>query len=102
MTSQTESQSKTTIHPLVDILEGSEDFVLVADLPGVKADDLDIAVDAGELRLQASTDELTYRRTFSLDGSIDVEGIEAKLELGQLRLTLPKRPESRVRKIRVQ
>ncbi len=95
------SAPKAVVHPLIDILEGPEAFILVADLPGVAPDTLDVQVEAGVLSLRASTDSLEYRRSFTLDRDIEVGGIEAKLEHGELRLHMPKRAEARVRKISV-
>lgn len=92
---------KTVVYPLVDVYENEREFLLVADLPGVRKDNLDISVEAGELRLRGETDELEYRRSFSLGDDVNVEAIDAKLEHGQLSLHLPKAEAARTRKIQV-
>ncbi|MCA9700210.1 MAG: Hsp20 family protein [Myxococcales bacterium] len=98
---ETETQPKTVVYPLVDVFENDGEFLLVADLPGVDKQALEMLVEDGELRLVAKTDELEYRRSFALGDDVDLDAITAKLEHGELRLQLPKRAESRVRKIAV-
>lgn len=91
MTTQTETQSpKIRVHPVVDVFENEAEFLLVADLPGVGKSGLELNVEAGELRLRAQTDDLEYQRSFKLGDDLDVEAIDAKLELGQLEIRLPK------------
>jgi HSP20 family protein len=100
MTTQTETQ-KTQVHPFVDVFEGETEFLLLADLPGVTKSDLELKVEAGELRLRAQTEELEYRRSFKLGDDVDLDAIDAKLELGQLEIRLPKLSTKRMRKIEV-
>jgi HSP20 family protein len=100
MTTQTETP-KTHIHPFVDVFESENEFLLVADLPGVTKPNLELRVEAGELRMRAQTNELEYRRDFTLGDAVDVEAIDAKLELGQLEIRMPKLAAKRLRKIEV-
>jgi HSP20 family protein len=98
---QQQTQQKTVVYPLVDVHENDQEFLLVADLPGVAKDALDITVDGGQLELRATTETLEYRRSFALGDDVDLEAVEAKLERGELEIHLPKRAEARVRKIAV-
>ena len=93
--------TKPVVHPLVDVFEGEADFLLVADLPGVTKDELELTVDEGQLSILGRSAKFDYKRSFDLGDDVDVESIEAKLELGQLELRLPKRAAAKVRKIRV-
>lgn len=97
----TQTTQKTVVYPLVDVFENDKEFMLVADLPGVAKDALDITVDGGQLELRAETDSLEYRRSFSLGDDVDLDAVEAKLERGELQIHLPKRAEAQVRKIAV-
>jgi HSP20 family protein len=97
----TQSTQKTVVHPLVDVFESNKEFLLVADLPGVARDALDITVEGGQLELRAETDSLEYRRSFALGDDVDVNAVEARLERGELEIHLPKRAEAQVRKIAV-
>jgi HSP20 family protein len=89
------------VYPLVDVVENDKELMLVADLPGVPKQALDITVDGGQLELRAETDSLEYRRSFSLGDDVDLDAVEAKLERGELQIHLPKRAEAQVRKIAV-
>lgn len=99
---QTQTPAQTVVHPLVDVLENDSEFLLVADLPGVDKRALDITAANGQLEIRAETETLEYRRSFALGDDVDVEAVVATLELGELKIHLPKRAQARVRKIAVQ
>ncbi|EDM76130.1 hypothetical protein PPSIR1_31383 [Plesiocystis pacifica SIR-1] len=88
-----------TVRPLVDVFENGSEFLLVADLPGVTHEGLELLVDEGELALSATAGNHRYERRFELADSVDAEAIEAKLERGELRVHLPKRSEAQVRRV---
>jgi HSP20 family protein len=100
-TQQPTQANKTIVHPLVDVLENDSEFLLVADLPGVTKDALQITANGNQLEIGAETETLEYKRSFALGDDVDLEAIEAKLEYGELRIHLPKRAQARVRKIAV-
>lgn len=102
--------------PDVDIFENNDTIVLLADMPGVLADDLDIDLRDSTLTILGKVlpDESeieeevvreyhagNYLRKFSLSEEIDQEKIEANLENGVLRLTLPKAGKAVPRRITV-
>ncbi len=102
--------------PSVDIFETDRELTLLADLPGVTADNLTIDLRentltlTGEVEPAAGTDEEgllveyqtgKYHRQFSLSNVIDQRKIDAKLKDGVLRLTLPKVEEAKPRQIEV-
>lgn len=99
---ETDTKAKTVVHPFVDVLENDAEFLLVADLPGVTKDQLEITAEAKGLAITAETETLEYRRSFALGDDVDLDGIEAKLEFGVLEVHLPKRAAARVRKIAIQ
>jgi len=92
---------KDHVTPLVDVLEGGESFRLVADLPGVSDEALDISVDKRVLTLHTNREDSTweYHREFKLPDGVDLDGISAGLHAGVLTIELPKGTESRVRKV---
>ena len=102
--------------PNVDILESDTEIVLLADMPGVATDDVSIDLRDGVLTLSGDVKPWEdkeesnvliefrigkYYRQFTLSKSIDQDGIEAKLENGVLRLSLPKSEKAMPRKIMV-
>ena len=102
--------------PAVDIFETEKEITLLADMPGVKADDLTIDLRDNTLTLSAdiapidAPDEENilmeyetgrYYRQFTLGEMINQENIDAKLNDGVLRLTLPKVEKATPKKISV-
>jgi len=101
--------------PAVDIYDQDEEIVLVADMPGVSGDAVDINLDRGELTIRGKVSppdidgELVFQeyrvgdfvRTFTVSEGIDPEGIKAELKSGVLTLHLPKPSERKPRKISV-
>ena len=102
--------------PVVDIFEAEQALTLLADMPGVKPDNLDIDlrdntltltgdVEAsnteGEEVLLAEYETGKYYRQFTLSEMIDQAKIDAKLTDGVLRLTLPKVEKATPKKIEV-
>ena len=102
--------------PAVDIFETEKEITLLADMPGVKADDLTIDLRENVLTLMgdvapregAEEEDLLieyesgrYYRQFTLSQIIDQEKIDAQLNEGVLRLKLPKVEKAAPRKISV-
>ncbi len=103
--------------PPVDIFETEKDITVLADMPGVSGQDLDIDLRDNTLTLvgeviddRPNAEELVYAeyqvgryyRQFSLSQVIDQEKIDAKLADGVLRLTLPKVEKAKPRQITIQ
>lgn len=103
--------------PPVDVFENEASITLLADLPGVTREQLNVRVDGDNLVLEATATvsgpenmELvygeaqcpSYRRQFTLSRELDAARIEAQLRDGVLRLTIPKAEEARPRRIQVQ
>jgi HSP20 family protein len=102
--------------PSVDIFENENSLTLLADMPGVKADDLKIDLRENVLTLtgHVSSRETaqeqdvlreyspgTFFRQFTLSETIDQAKIDAKLSDGVLRLELPKIEKAKPRQISV-
>ena len=93
--------------PDVDIYETAEELVLVADLPGVEKEALQLEVSQGVLTLQAgvnasdSGESVGYFRQFKLSEQIDADAGDADLRDGVLTLRLPKVAAAKPKKIAV-
>jgi len=110
------TRSKRLYAPPVDIVEEKDNLFLVADMPGVDENSLDITLDKNVLTIYGTVEpEMPenhrlvsaeygigdYQRTFTLSDEIDREKIEATVKNGVLRLTLPKAQTAKTRKIPV-
>lgn len=70
------------------------------EMPGVRSEDLDVSVEGKTLRISAkSRHGKEYSYAYSLRASVDESGIEARLQDGLLEISLPKKTESKARKI---
>lgn len=103
--------------PRVDIREEAGRFVILADIPGVEPQDIEIHMDKGILSIKGERKtekrEETERysrverqhgvfyRRFALPDSANPEGISAQGRNGVLEISIPKRPETTPRRIAV-
>lgn len=109
-------QPQIVFTPPIDIFETEDGLVLLADLPGVTADTLELQVQDNKLTLfgrvspQAPDNaKLLHReyqvghflRSFILSDEVDHERISAKLNLGVLEVMLPRIKRSEPRRIQV-
>ena len=106
-----------TFVPNVDIVEFEDKYVLLADVPGAKAETIDINYERGLLTLHAKVEpreRLTmsnwtmreygvgdFHRSFQIGEGIDASRIQAEVAGGVLTLHLPKSEAAKVRKIAV-
>lgn len=103
--------------PPVDIEETKDGYRLVADVPGVSPEDIEVTVHDGTLVLKGQrkaetrTEEAGYRRlersfgafqrSFVLPKGVDSEAVSAKVEAGQLFVHIPKPVSQLPRKVAV-
>jgi HSP20 family protein len=103
--------------PSVDIYENKDQIVLEAELPGMKQEDFDLSIENNVITLRGErrfekTDETdnyhrversygSFTRSFTLPQTVSAEGAKAEYNNGVLRVTLPKREETKARRIQV-
>ena len=102
--------------PAVDIIEKNNDIVLMADMPGVDENSVDITLEKDLLTIYGKVEpEIPenhrlviseygvgdYERTFALSDEIDREHIRATVKDGVLKLVLPKAESAKTKKIPV-
>ena len=104
-------------NPPVDVYETTNSIVLKADVPDVNKEDVNISVEGNVLTLRGERKRETevkekdfyrterrygaFSRSFTLPGSVDADKIEADFSGGVLKVTLPKREESKPKQIKV-
>ncbi len=112
-----ENEVRGSWTPAVDIKESADAIHISADLPGFKADDVEVTVENGVLSIrgerkfeEASDGESYHRverqygvfeRTFSLPTSVDAGKVEARFKDGEMMIVLPRREETKPRSIKV-
>lgn len=104
-------------NPNVDIYENKDQIVLEAELPGMNREDFDLTIEnnvitlRGERRFEKKDDADNYHRveraygsftrSFTLPQAVSGDGAAAEYRNGVLRITLPKREETKARRIEV-
>ncbi len=106
------------VYPAVNISEDAHAYYVSAELPGVKAADLDLNVTdnqmtlAGERKIADAEEGARYHRrereggrfsrAIALPGDIDAEHVKARLVDGVLTVTVPKAEKAKPRQVKVQ
>lgn len=112
------SSSWRGVFPAVNLYETADAYILMAELPGLDHDDIQLSLEGSSVTLQGER-EIDYanqegnavhrrerqvgsfRRAFELPGQIDAEKVEATHRNGVLLVRLPKSPEDQPRQISV-
>ncbi len=111
-----ESREAQAMTPRVDVLEDATGITLLADMPGVSKDSLEIKVESDALLIEGTVSAATpqameatyaevrvarYRRSFTLGRELDAGRIDAQLKDGVLKLRIPKHEQAQPRRISV-
>jgi HSP20 family protein len=83
------------VSPRVDVLETENEFLVLADMPGTRPEEVDVRFEQGELsvhgRRATRKDEFaTYHRVFAISDTVAADKISAELKAGVLTIHLPK------------
>ena len=112
----TEQDQQRAVLPAVDVFEDAAGITLLADMPGVPKEQLELKVEGDALLIEGGVQPLTpdgleaiyaelrvprYRRSFSLSRELDNTRIEANLRDGVLTLRIPKQAHAQPRRIAV-
>ena len=103
--------------PSVDVFEDKESLKIVAELPGLKPEDVKITLENSTLTLRGEKKQVaeektervhryersygSFERSFSLPNTVDAEKVAAAFENGVLTVTLPKAEKAKPREIAV-
>lgn len=104
-------------YPGLNISEEGDHYYVRAELPGLKPEDLEVSVVEGRLvlrgerKIDAEEKNASYhrrerdggffRRTIALPAKVEADRVTADLRNGVLKITLPKAPEAKPRRIAV-
>lgn len=116
VTTTERKEAPATLLPRVDVYEDNDGILLVADLPGVSKDKLELRVESDTLQIEGDIAPDTpenmeaiyaevriarYSRAFSLSAELDTTRIDAQFRDGVLKLRIPKHAHAQPRKIKV-
>ena len=106
------------VFPLTNVTEDTENYYVRAELPGIKSGELDIQVTSegisisGERKIAEEGNNVKYHRRerdagkfsrlINLPGKVDINKVEAFMENGMLKVTIPKSEAAKPRQITVQ
>jgi len=89
--------------PAHDVIENDDEFIVEVELAGIKKDDINIETEDNVLTIEAERkrdDKLKYtrkesyvgkyKRSFILPDYVDCDGVDATLDEGMLKITIPK------------
>ena len=104
-------------NPALDVYENKDNFVVVAELPGMKKEDIDVSLHNGMLSLSGERKGETkqgdaelyraeryvgrFQRTVSLPAPVAADKVKAQYKDGVLTVTLPKTDEAKPKQIDV-
>ena len=110
------TRTRPVYAPRTDIVETDEGLVILADMPGVSPDGVDVTLERNVLTIRGRADDNPpqgfspvyleyqpgdYERVFTLSEDIEAERIEASVKAGVLRLFLPKAGPAQTTRIQV-
>lgn len=111
-----EQEHQRAALPAVDVFEDAGGITLLADMPGVPKDQLELKIEGDALLIEGAVQPATpegleavyaevrvprYRRSFTLSRELDTARIEANLKDGVLTLRIPKQAHAQPRRIAV-
>ena len=114
---RTFQETAAGVFPLVNVTEDKDNYFVRAELPGLKAEELNIAVAgnnltiSGERKIPSEGDTVNYHRRereagifnriIALPRDVEVDNVEAGLVDGVLTVTIPKAEEAKPKQITV-
>ena len=111
-----DGDNQRAMTPRVDVSEDDTGITLLADLPGVAREQLELRVEADTLHIEGAVEAAApggleavyaevrlprYRRSFTLSRELDASRIEAQLKDGVLRLRIPTQAHAQPRRIEI-
>lgn len=102
--------------PRTNLYDNGDHFVVVAEVPGMAKDDIDVKIQGNYLELSGTrknetpegykihrteSSSATFTRSFTIPADVDVEKVDASLQNGLLTLRLPKAEAAKPKQISI-
>jgi len=75
--------------PLVDVLSSGKDVRVIAEMPGVRKEDINVTVNEKSMVISVDTEERGYYKELDLPGTVDPKGARSTYNNGILEVTIP-------------
>ncbi len=82
-------QIKEEREPLVDIVTSDNEVRIIAELPGVQKEDINLTLSQGKLVISVETESRKYYKEVELPNNVDAEKATSRYNNGILEVTLP-------------
>jgi HSP20 family protein len=77
--------------PLIDVMDRGTEVIVIAELPGVKKEDIRLSGRKNELRLSVGSSEVKYERVISIPPNADTQSMSVRYNNGILEIRLKKK-----------
>jgi len=79
--------------PLIDVVDGDKQVSIIAEIPGVNKEDIEMSVRDRVLTISVDTEQRKYMKELQLPESAEVDGAKSSYNNGILEITFPKRTD---------
>lgn len=88
--------------PLIDVFDTDDTVHVVAEMPGIEKEDVELSVDGRELYILAARGDRRYNETVKLPTDVDESSAKATYKNGVLEIVLKKTKSAKRKKINVE
>ncbi|MEM1946026.1 MAG: archaeal heat shock protein Hsp20 [Candidatus Caldarchaeum sp.] len=82
---------KAEREPLVDLIDEDRSVKVVAELPGVRKEDIELLLEGKRLTIKVDTADRKYYKELELPAEVESAGVKAEYNNGVLSVTMPKK-----------
>jgi len=75
--------------PLVDVVSSSKEVRVIAEMPGVKKEDINLTVNENSMTIAVDREDRGYYKELALPGTVDPKGAKSNYNNGVLEVTIP-------------
>jgi len=77
------------LEPLVDVVSSSKEVRVIAEMPGVKKEDINLTVNENSMTIAVDREDRGYYKELALPGTVDPKGAKSNYNNGVLEVTIP-------------
>jgi HSP20 family protein len=77
--------------PLIDVMEQDDEVIILAELPGVRKDEIKVKVTDYSVTIQVESTNRKYAKDIDLPAAVDINSVRTSYNNGILEIQLQKR-----------